>query len=272
MRRSQARQGFLEALAIAAPDAGLICPPMAVLAHEGTHPIMYGGWPLPIGSSLRTQYLARPDVAGRFPVVLVLPTIDGLSGLEKDLCRTFARWGMVAIGLDFYRQKGDPNQAYEALADRRALMDLDEIHEFVVSDDVQWAVSGDLGILGVDVGGRFAIVGASTRSWVKSVAVAYTPLTGDEEREYQVATYLDNLPVPVLGLYGAADDLIAPSTIDEAQRRNDHGQWLLYEDAGHSFLDVEADGYDPDASADAYPRLVEFFKTTLPAAVEVDLG
>jgi dienelactone hydrolase len=66
--------------------------------------------------------------------------------------------------------------------------------------------------------------------------------------------------------------LIAPSTIDEAQRRNDHGQWLLYEDAGHSFLDVDADGYDPDASADAYPRLVEFFKTTLPAAVEVDLG
>jgi carboxymethylenebutenolidase len=245
---------------------------MAVLAHEGTHPIMYGGWPLPIGASLRTQYLARPDVAGQFPVVLVLPTLDGLSGFEKDLCRMFARWGLAAIGVDSYRHKGDPHEAYEVLSDRRALQDLDEIHEFIVSDDVNWAVSGDLGILGLDVGGRFAIVGASTRQWVKSVAVAYAPLTGDEDREYQVASYLDNLPVPVLGLYGTEDELIASSSVDEAQRRNDHGQWLMYEGAGHSFLDVEADGYNADASADAHPRLVEFFKATLPAAIEVDLG
>jgi len=233
---------------------------------------MDGGWPLPIGSSLRTQYVARPDVAGRFPVVLVLPTLAGLSGFEKSMCRMFARWGVVAIGVDSYRHNGEPHEAYEALSDRRALLDLDEIQEFIVSDDVNWAVSGDLGILGLDVGGRFAIVSASTRLWVKAVAVAYTPVTGDEDREYQVATYLDNLPVPVLGLYGTDDELIAPSSVDEAQRRNDHGQWLLYEGAGHSFLDVEAEGYHADASADAYPRLVDFFKATLPAAIEVDLG
>ena len=233
---------------------------------------MYGGWPLPIGSSQRTQYLARPDAAGQFPVVLVLPALGGLSGFEKDLCRMFARWGMVAIGVDFYRRKGNPLEAYNALSDRRALTDLDEMHEFIVSDDVTWAVSGDIGILGIDVGGRFGIMAAATRPWVKSLAVAYTPLTGDEERQFQVAGYLDNLPVPVLGLYGANDELIDVATVDEAQRRNDHGQWLLYEKAGHFFLDIEADGYEADAAADAGPRLVEFFKATLPAAVELDLG
>jgi carboxymethylenebutenolidase len=245
---------------------------MAVLPHEGTHSIMYGGWPLPIGSSQRTQYLARPDAAGRFPVVLVLPGLDGLTGFEKELCRTFARWGVVAIGIDFYRQKGDPLEAYHSLSDRRALTDLDEIHEFIDSDDVNWAVSGDVGVLGIDVGGRFGIMSAATRPWVKSVAVAYTPLTGDEGRQFQVASYLDNLPVPVLALYGTEDELIEVATVDEAQRRNEHGQWLLYEGAGHFFLDVESDGYQPDAAADAGPRLVEFFKSTLPPAVEVDLG
>jgi carboxymethylenebutenolidase len=245
---------------------------MAVLPHEGTHSIMYGGWPLPIGSSLRTQYLARPDAAGRFPVVLVLPTLDGLSGFEKDICRMFARWGLVAIGINFYRQAGDPLEAYHDLPDRQALGDLDEIHEFVVSDDVDWAVSGDLGVLGLDVGGRFALIGAATRPWIRSVAVAYAPLTGDEDREYQVAGYLDNLPVPVLGLYGSGDDLVAVETVDEAQRRNDHGQWLLYEGAGHSFLDADADSYDADAASDAFPRLVEFFKSTLTSAEEIDLG
>jgi dienelactone hydrolase len=87
-----------------------------------------------------------------------------------------------------------------------------------------------------------------------------------------VAGYLDNLPIPVLGLYGAADDLVTVETVDEAQRRNEHGQWLLYEGAGHSFLDADASDYQPDAASDASPRLVEFFRSTLPPAEEVDLG
>jgi dienelactone hydrolase len=189
----------------------------------------------------------------------------------------FARWGIAAIGVNFYRQAGDPKdfdalQAYDALTDRQAMRDLDEIHEFIVSDDVNWAVSGDVGLLGLDVGGRFALIGGATRSWARSIAVASTPLTGDEEREYQVASYLDNLPVPVLGLYGTNDELISVDTVDEAQRRNDHGQWLLYEGAAHSFLDADADEYSADAASDAFPRLVEFFKATLPQAEEIDLG
>jgi carboxymethylenebutenolidase len=233
---------------------------------------MYGPSPIPIGSGLRTGYLARPDAAGKFPVVFVLPTLDGLTGIEKDLCRMFARSGLVAIGLHFYRQEGDPGDAYDDLADSRAMTDLDEAHEFVESDDVAWAVSGDVGILGLDVGGRFGIVAAATRPWVKALSIAYTPLTGDEDREFQVAAYLDHLPVAVLGLYGARDELIDTSTVDEAQRRNDHGLWILYDQAGHNFLDIGADLYDADAAADAGPRLVEFFKANLPKAEEIDLG
>jgi len=245
---------------------------MAVLSHEGTHPIMYGSWPLPIGSGLRTGYLARPDSAGEFPVVLVLPTLAGLTGFEKDLCRLFARSGVVAIAIDFYRQGGDPLQAYNDLSDARALTDIDEVHEFVDSNDVAWAVSGDVGILGVDVGGRFAIAAAASRSWVTAISVAYTPLTGDDDREFQVADYLDHLPVPVLGLYGAEDELIDVATVDEAQRRNEHGLWILYDGAGHGFLDVDGDLYHTDSAADAGARLIDFFKTSLPKAVEVDLG
>jgi carboxymethylenebutenolidase len=233
---------------------------------------MYGGWPIPIGSSQRTAYIARPDAAGRFPVVLVLPTLDGLSGFEKDVCRALARSGLAAIAIDFYRQAGDPLEAYEALSDARAMTDIDEAREFIVSDDVDWAVDGDIGILGVDVGGRFGLVAAATRPWVGALVVAYTPLTGDEERGHQVADYLGHLPVPVLGLYGADDELIDVGTVDEAQRRNGHGQWVLYEGAGHDFLDVGADLYDADASADAMVRIIDFLRSTLPQAIELDLG
>lgn len=233
---------------------------------------MYGTWPVPIGAASRNAYLARPDAAGRFPVVLVLPTLDGLTGFEKDVCRVLARSGIAAIGLQFYREQTDPLQAYNALTDRRALRDLDEVQEFVASEDVDWAVSEEVGILGLDVGGRFGIVAAATRPWVKSLAVAYTPLTGDEDREYQVADHLSHLPIPVLGLYGGEDELIAPETVDEAQNRNPHGQWLLYEGASHKFLDMDAEGYHPDAASDAQARIIDFFRSTLPPAEEIDLG
>jgi dienelactone hydrolase len=245
---------------------------MAVLPHEGTHSIMYGSSPMPIGASHRTQYLARPDTAGQFPVVFVLPTLDGLSGSEKDLCRMFARWGVAAVGVDFHRHGDDPIEAYNALSDHEAMADLDEIHEFVCSEEVDWAVSGDIGILGLDVGGRFGIVAAATRHWLRALALAYTPLTGDEDREFQVADYLDHLPVPVLGVYGADDELIDVSSVDEAQRRNEHGLWILYEGTGHNFLDAGTEGYNAAAANDAGPRIVEFFKAALPTAVELDLG
>jgi len=245
---------------------------LAVLSHEGTFPILYSPWPLPIGSGHRTGYLARPDRAGKYPVVMVLPTLDGLGGFEKDICRRFARNGIVGLAIDFYRSTGSPLAAYNELTDQRALTDLDEVHEFIVSDDVSWAKPGGVGLFGADVGGRFALLGAGRREWARSVAVAYCPLTGDEDRDFQVASVLGNLPTPVLALYGDDDELIDPASVDEAQARNDHGQWLLYENAKHGFLDVEDENYDAAGADDAWARILAFFKATLPEADQIDLG
>ena len=245
---------------------------MAVLSHEGTYPIMYGPWPIPVGASHRNGYIARPDEAGKVPVVFVVPDLDGMGSFEKDLCRRLAREGFAALTIDLYGQTGDPLDLYNSLTDDRALAILDELHQFVVSDDVGWNVEDRMGILGIDVGGRFAIIKAATRDWVRSLALCYTPLTGDEGREHQVAEYLDHLPVPVIGLYGADDDLIDTETVDEAQRRNDHGQWLLYENLGHGFLDIEGEDFDQSAADDAFARLVAFFRGSLAKAEIEDLG
>ncbi len=83
---------------------------------------------------------------------------------------------------------------------------------------------------------------------------------------------LDHLPVPVLGLYGADDDLIATETVDEAQSRNASGTWLLYSGAGHGFLDEVGEGYDEAAAEDAIARLAEFFLRNLPKSDEDELG
>ncbi len=245
---------------------------MAVLAHEGTYPIMYGAWPIPIGTAHRTGYVARPDEAGRFPVVIVVPDLNGLNSFEKDLCRQLARVGIAAVAVDLYRSDGDPLGAYNSLSDTRALTDLDETYEFVTSDDVLWNAGEKVGLLGLDVGGRFALAKAARSSWVASLVCVGTPLTGDENREIRVADHLAHLPVPVLALYGAEDDLVAAATVDEAQARNGHGQWLLYEGAGHGFLDPTGEGYEASAAGDAVQRMIGFFKATLPTAEVEELG
>jgi carboxymethylenebutenolidase len=153
--------------------------------------------------------------------------------------------------------------AYNDLEDRRALADLDEAHEFAMSDDVPWVSKAPVGLLGLDVGGRFALLYVATRPDVASVAVVSAPLAGDQEREHQVADALGRLRVPVLGLYGAEDDLVPAESVDTAQQMNPAGRWLLYEGAGHDFFNVGESGYHAGAASDATARLVSFFSSTL---------
>lgn len=235
---------------------------------------MYGSFPVPVGSGYRRGYVARPDKAGRFPTVIVLPGIEGTTAHEKAVSRGFARRGIAAVVLDLYPPTGDRSglDAYNALDDGEALRDLDETAQFLESPDVDWALSDRVGVLGLDVGGRFALIAAAHRPWVAAAAIASTPLTGDEQRAHPIADMLGHIPVPVLGLYGANDQLIAVESVDEAQSRNESGSWLLYEGAGHAFYDEASDDFDPAAAADASTRLAAFFAQTLPAAVMSELG
>ena len=131
---------------------------MAVLSHEGTYPILYGPWPIPVGTQHRDGYIARPDEAGKFPVVLVVPDLNGLGSFEKDICRRLARSGFAALSLDMYGPEADPLKAYNALTDSRAATYLEAIHEFSDSDDGERTLSGNVGVPGTDVGARFVVV------------------------------------------------------------------------------------------------------------------
>lgn len=234
---------------------------------------MYGSSAVPVGAGYRPGYFSRPDEAGRFPVVLIFPGLGGLSSGEKTLARHLARNGIAAVVVELFSVEGDDAlRQYSETSDREAMVMVEEAYEYLQSDELFWALPEKVGLLGIDVGGRPALTAAATRPWVGSVAVVSTPLTGDEGREQQVAGYLGSLPVAVLGLYGERDQLIDNATVDEAQNRNAHGTWLLYEGAGHDFWNEESPDYDSGAGADMSARLLEFFRSTLPAAITEDLG
>lgn len=253
---------------------------MSVLPHEGTYNILYGTFGVPVGAGFRRGYLARPDRAGEFPLVMVVHDIFGLTSHEKDVCRALARRGFAALAVDLYGNAAPARRAnldeaiaaYGELEDRRALADLDEAHEFAMSDDVPWVIKAPIGLLGLDIGGRYALLYAATRPDVAAVAAVSAPLAGDEEREHQVGDALGRLRVPVLGLYGAEDELVPAESVDTAQQINASGRWLLYEGAGHEFFNVGESGYHGGAAADATARLAGFFESTLVAPHLEEVG
>lgn len=236
---------------------------MAVLAHEGTHTVIFGMVSIPIGSAFHDAYLARPDSAERSPTVVILHGIAGLDSATKQLCRSFSRHGFTAIAPDWYLGAGPGSddqaeafRAYGATSDVRILRLISETVEYMASGDVGGADASAPVVLGLDLGGRFALLFASGSRTVSAVASLYGPLHGDESRDLQVANAMGAIGVPVLGLYGADDDLVPVEHVDEAQAATPNGQWILYEGVGHGFIDAGHDGYDPGAEADALVRLV----------------
>ena len=245
---------------------------MAVLQHEGTIEILYRDFAMPTGARFTTGYMARPDRIGAYPVVVLLPPLRGIAPFVKDLARRLARNRYAVLVPDLTRGAHpgpeapfeDLVAAYRRVRARRAIADIDDALAFAFNDPAAWAREGKVGVIGIDVGGRFAMTYSAHRQrQVGALCVAYAPLAGDEDRQLKVADALEMLPMPVLGLYGAQDHLVPAEGVDEAQRRNEHGQWILYEGVGHDFLDDDSDSYHHGAASDTLARLLALLSATL---------
>jgi len=244
---------------------------VAVLPHEGTYNILFHPYAIPVGSGSRTGYLARPDQIGQYPAVVILPGIFGLGSLEKELARRLARHGFVAMSFDPYPAPLPPGAmlddaliAYSALADRRALTDVDRAIDFAVNGAADFTVDGPVGLIGVDTGGRFALLYAAEHSRVGAVVVIHAPLAGDDLRTHTVKSALERIVVPVLGLYGQDDEHIPSEGVDVAASLNPSGQWIVYEAAQHDFMDPDSAQFHSGAASDAAARIPRFLSSTLP--------
>ena len=206
------------------------------------------------------------------PIVVLLTGLRGITPAMKDLARRFARNGYSTLVPDLTRGTHPGSDApfdeqistYDGIDDRRAMVDIEDAVSWAVNDTADWARDGRFAIVGVDLGGRFAIIHAAhNQTQVAALCVAYTPLAGDEDRALPVADALEMLPMSVLGLYGAEDALVPAEGIDEAQLRNGHGQWIRYEGVGHDFLDDDVETYHSGAASDAIARILALLDATL---------
>jgi dienelactone hydrolase len=218
---------------------------VAVLKGEGKVPILFGSLPLPVTPN-RSAYLARPDVAGSYSTVVLVPDDAGVTPTVKALARHLARHGYAVI----------------------APVLRDDV-ESAVGDTVDAIVSARIPGTEWADGDRVAVVGIGSGGVPASIAAA------EEEADALVLVgaaldrdLLDAFGGGLLVLHGA-DDESAPADEVKAIRQDiGRGEFVLYGSVGGGFFDDASETHDPVASSDVFDRIVTMLDTRF-GAVQV---
>jgi len=250
-------QPVMAQTAVKTNDAGLV-------AGEVKIPVKGGDMP---------AYTARPAGAGPFPTILVVQEIFGVHEYIRDVCRRLAHMGYLAIAPELFARQGDPSKIKSVqdiisgivakVPDEQVLSDLDAC--------AAWAPKngGDparLGITGFCWGGRITWLYAARNPKIKAAVAWYGRLDGEinERTPKHPLDAVEEIKVPVLGLYAGQDQNIPVSDVEQMgsllAKGGSRSSFHIYPDAPHAFHADYRPTYRKDAAEDGWKRLTAWFK------------
>jgi carboxymethylenebutenolidase len=215
----------------------------------------------PNDSSNVSGYLARPAAPGRYPAVIVIQEWWGLVPHIRDLAERFAAEGFLSLAPDLYHGQtaAEPDRAMQlarSLAWDSALHDLRASAKYLKSRP---EANGKLGVVGFCMGGGLSYRFAAHSDAPDAAVIFYGSSPNQLEEARSVAC-------PVLGIYGEADTRItsqAPALADAMKSAGKSYEYHVYPGAGHGFFNNESQVYNREASEDAWPRTLAFFREHL---------
>jgi dienelactone hydrolase len=237
---------------------------VSVLKGEGKAPILFGTTNITLGAKSEIGYLARPDLEGPWPTVVMVPGGRGNTSSMRDVARRLARHGVAVVIPDVYRGEVAPEgttteEANAALARvplGQAIADIDHVVSFVRNPGAKWSSAREaFGVLVVGAGSRFGSALAMFEHVGAIGLVGAHPVP-----EFASAG------VPVLALSGKDDEFVPQEAVRMLRDAGPHIEVVLYGGVGAEFLDDDLDGYDYTTAKDAIERLAEFFVEHLPGA------
>jgi len=222
----------------------------------------------------------QPASGGRFPVILVVQEIFGVHEHIKDVCRRLAKQGYLAIAPELYARQGDPrqyaniqellDQVVNKVPDTQVLADLDACAEWARAQEGDGA---RLGITGFCWGGRITWLYAAHNPQVKAGVAWYGRVVGapSELNPKHPIDVAGALKGPVLGLYGGQDQGIPQASLEQMRKAlaaSGNAASLastihVYPDAPHAFNADYRPSYRAPEAADAWVRLLAWFKQNL---------
>ena len=228
---------------------------------------------IPVADGQIPAYRAMPEQRKALPTVLVVQEIFGVHEHIRDVCRRLAKLGYLAVAPELYARQGDasklasPQDIMEKIVarvpDEQVLKDLDAT--------AAWAAKngGDakrLAVTGFCWGGRIVWLYAAHNSNLKAAVAWYGRLTGstDPLHPTQPIDVAKSINVPVLGLYGGADQGIPVETVDrmrdELKAAGNKSEFVIFPDAPHAFYADYRPSYRKEAAEDGWRRLQAWLK------------
>jgi carboxymethylenebutenolidase len=214
------------------------------------------------GGATLAGYLALPDAAGPHPAVVAIHEVYGLNANMRGVADRFADEGYVALAVDLFAGRSRAlclarlmsGMLFSSL-DHSGLRELRAALGFLAArPEVD---TSRVGAIGFCMGGSLAIAWACTDERLRVIA----PFYGFNPRPLSAVAR----SCPVVGSYpekdftrGAGEKLAT-----ELARHGIRNDIKVYPGARHSFFNDEGGSHDPAASADAWRRVLGFFREEL---------
>ena len=206
------------------------------------------------GGDLIEGYLARPLGPGPYGSVVVIHHMPGYDAETKEITRTFAAHGYLALCPNLYYREApgaSPDDA-AAAAYLRAMP----------------VSNGKAGVIGYCSGGRQSFLAACSLPLDAAVDcygafVVGSPPEGMPLKVGPIVHLAKDLSCPLLGLFGDDDSYPSPDQVAELDKAlNEAGkahEFHGYEGAGHAFFNVNRPSYRPEAAMDGWQKIWDFY-------------
>jgi carboxymethylenebutenolidase len=209
-------------------------------------------------------YLARPAAEGEYPAVVMIHEWWGLNENIEHMAEILAGHGYVVFAVDLY----DGEVARNSSAAGRLSGQVRENPDVAVSK-MSRAVSGlraredtteQVASLGWCFGGGQSLQLSLSEADLNATVIYYGTLTTD-------ASTLRRIDGPVLGVFGAEDQVVGIENVREFNRTlGDLGverEIHVYEGAGHAFANPSGESFRPGATRDAWSKTLRFLDEEL---------
>ena len=262
---------------LSAGFAAAVLPVSAQTITTSSEGLVAGEVKIPVKGGEMPAYRAMPATGSDFPVVLVVQEIFGVHEHIKDVCRRIAKAGFFAVAPELYARQGDPSKYTEIpklisdivakVPDAQVLADLDATVAWAKTTGK--AATARLGITGFCWGGRIVYMYAAHNPNVRAAVAWYgttaKPFLPDDKAAIDVAS---QIRIPVLGLYGGADQGIPNDTVEKMfaalkASGNTKSEYKIYPDTPHGFNADYRPSYRKAQAEDAWNRMMAWFKLNL---------
>jgi len=225
----------------------------------------------------------RPKAGDSFPSLVLIHDVWGVSEHSQQLATELSAEGFGVLEIDLYRDRDgppteDPGAFIRSLSDPHVLADLEAGARWLMSQPA--GRDRRVGVVGVCMGGTFALLAAATSDQFSAAAPFYgilsyasgmlaEPAGRDYDKKPDSPLEVGNrLKMPLRASFGLEDEFVPNDDVDELEaelkRSGQRFRIDRYPAAGHAFLNRTREAaYRADASKTAWERVIPFLREEL---------